>query len=67
VLERVRQYAGKLEGTPHRMQPESWRVRDPLHNPVDMAALLGYDWLLPPELEAHYPAIADATPAGALN
>jgi hypothetical protein len=69
--ERVRQlaanYAGKTYGVPHRLQPETYLVKDPLRDPVEMAALLGVEWELPPELEALYPKIHDDTPKGAVN
>lgn len=52
---------------PHRQQPGDWPVNDPLHDPMEMAALLGYWWHLPPELEAVYPYIPDNTPQGAVN
>lgn len=52
---------------PHRMEPECWPITDPLHDPVEMAALLGYYWVLPPELEKFYPIIEDDTPEGAVN
>lgn len=65
VMMLVKSHIGGV--SPHRMQPENWPINDPLHNPVEMAALLGYWWILPPELERHYPIIADDTPAGWLN
>lgn len=49
---------------PHRMEPECWPITDPLHDPVEMAALLGYYWVLPSELEKFYPIIEDDTPEG---
>ncbi len=63
----VKNYAGKPYGAPHRVLPETWCVVDPLHRPADMAALLGAQWELPPELEAVYPQIRDATLGGELN
>lgn len=56
----VRAYAGKPWGIPSRYPPESWLVTDPLHDPRDMALLLGSRFTLPPELEALYPAFDGA-------
>lgn len=67
--DRVRERAAFYTGgtTPHRMQPECWPITDPLHDPVEMAALLGATWILPPELEKFYPVIEGDTPEGAVN
>lgn len=65
VLSLVKLHKGDV--APHRMQPENWPINDPLHDPVEMAALLGYYWVLPPELEQFYPIIEDDTPEDAVN
>lgn len=64
---RIRAYAGKSYGVPHRQPPESFLVKDPLRNPEEMAILLGEVWSLPPELEALYPSTEGPTGADLVN
>jgi hypothetical protein len=57
VLQRVQmaiQHGTRLRGI-----AEVVVVADPLHNPAEMALVLGRDYALPPELEALYPVIED--------
>lgn len=58
VLEWVRTLRGQyVDATPHGT---CWLLADPLHDPADMAVLVGRDHILPPELRSYYPrTVAD--------
>lgn len=53
VLDRARQLAGKVVGL-HPL-PMAYTLTDPLHDPEQMAVMIGEYHVLPDELKAFYP------------
>lgn len=53
VLDRARQLAGKVVGL-HPL-PMAYTLTDPLHDPEQMAVMIGEYHVLPDELRAFYP------------
>jgi hypothetical protein len=59
AVEAIARQAVQDGAVPLHPEPGRYPVRDPLRNPEELAALLGYWWQLPPELERHYPTLED--------
>jgi hypothetical protein len=59
VVEALARQAVQDGAVPLHPEPGRYPVQNPLRNPAELAALLGYWWQLPPELQRHYPPLKD--------
>ncbi|WP_434147951.1 hypothetical protein ACR2R6_02250 [Methylocaldum gracile subsp. desertum] len=67
AVEALARQAVQDGAVPLHPEPGRYPIRNPLQNPAELAALLGYWWQLPPELLQHYPTLEDGGAAVAIG